>query len=259
MITGMFHLDSKIAVVTGAASGIGAAIAAAFAGAGAMVYVTDRDRDAAAARVEEITAASGRADVLALDVTSETQAAEVSAHVLSAHGRCDILVNNAGVGGVGTILDTSGDDMDRMYGVNVRGIFNVTRAFLPAMLARGAGSVINMASVGGVVGIRQRLAYCTTKAAVVGMTRCLALDHAAQRVRFNSICPGRVETPFVQARLREYPDPAAAYREMASSQLFERMIRPDEIAAAAVYLASDAAEMVTGTALMIDSGWTAGK
>ena len=259
MITGMFRLDSKIAVVTGAASGIGAAIAAAFAGAGATVYVTDRDRDAAAARVEEITAASGRAEALALDVTSEAQAAEASAHVLSAHGRCDILVNNAGIGGVGTILDTSGEDMDRMYDVNVRGIFNVTRAFLPAMLARGAGSVINMASVGGMVGIRQRLAYCTTKAAVVGMTRCLALDHAAHRVRFNSICPGRVETPFVQARLREYPDPAAAYQEMASSQLFERMIRPDEIAAAAVYLASDAAEMVTGTALMIDSGWTAGK
>lgn len=255
----MFRLEAKVAVVTGAASGIGAAIAVTFARAGAFVYLADRDQIGARARLEEIVADGGDAGLLPLDVTSEQQCAEASAHVLRDTGACSVLVNNAGIGCVGTVLETSGEDMDRLYAVNVRGVFNVTKAFLPPMLERGAGSVINLASVGGVVGIRQRLAYCTTKAAVVGMTRSLALDHAPQRVRFNCICPGRVETPFVQARLREYPDPDAAYREMADTQLFGRMIRPEEIAAAALYLASDESEMVTGTALMVDSGWTAGK
>jgi NAD(P)-dependent dehydrogenase (short-subunit alcohol dehydrogenase family) len=255
----MFRLDTKVAVITGAASGIGAAIAATFARAGALVYLADRDRAGARARLEEIVAAGGQARLLPLDVTSEQDCAAASAHVLGEAGPCAILVNNAGIGCVGTILDTSGEDMDRLYAVNVRGVYNVTKAFLPAMLERGAGSVINLASVGGIVGIRERLAYCTTKAAVVGMTRSLALDHAPRRVRFNCLCPGRVETPFVQARLREYPDPDAAYQQMAATQLFERMIRPEEIAAAALYLASDESEMVTGTALMIDSGWSAGK
>jgi NAD(P)-dependent dehydrogenase (short-subunit alcohol dehydrogenase family) len=113
-----------------------------------------------------------------------------------------------------------------------------------------------MASVGGIVGIRDRLAYCTTKFAVVGLTRSMALDHAAAGVRVNCICPGRVETPFVAARLREYADPEAAHRQMSSSQSVGRMGRPDEIAAAALYLASDEAAFVTGSALMIDGGWT---
>ena len=255
----MFRLDTKVVVITGAASGIGAAIASVFARAGAFVYLADRDHVNARVRLNEILTAGGQAAVLPLDVTSEQECAAASVHVVTEAGPCSVLVNNAGIGCVGTILDTSGEEMDRLYAVNVRGVFNVTRAFLPPMLERGAGSVINLASVGGIVGIRERLAYCTTKAAIVGMTRSLALDHAPQRVRFNCICPGRVETPFVQARLREYPDPDAAYQQMADTQLFGRMIRPEEIAAAALYLASDEAEMVTGTALMIDSGWSAGK
>ena len=127
------------------------------------------------------------------------------------------------------------------------------------MLARRTGSVINIASIGGVVGICDRLAYCTTKFAVVGLTKSLALDHAADGVRVNCICPGRVETPCVQARLREYPDPEKAYREMSATQAIGRMGRPEEIAAAAHYLASDEAALVTGTTLMADGGWSAGK
>jgi len=138
-------------------------------------------------------------------------------------------------------------------------VFNVTKAFLPAMLARRSGSIINIASIGGVVGIRDRLAYCTTKFAVVGFTKTLALDHATEGVRVNCICPGRVETPFVQARLREYPDPEKAYREMSATQAIGRMGRPEEIAAAAHYLASDEAALVTGATLMADGGWSAGK
>jgi NAD(P)-dependent dehydrogenase (short-subunit alcohol dehydrogenase family) len=179
--------------------------------------------------------------------------------VLTRAGRLDVLVNNAGVGHVGTLLQTEGADLDRLYAVNVRGVFNVSKAFLPSMLTRRAGTIINIASVGGVVGIRDRLAYCTSKFAVVGLTKSMALDHALDGVRVNCICPGRVETPWVAARLAEYPDPENARREMTMSQAVGRMGRPEEVAAAAVYLASDESAFVTGSAFMIDGGWSAGK
>lgn len=252
----MFRLSGKVALVTGAGSGIGAAIAETLAAAGARVFATDRDGQTARATVERIHAADGQADALVLDVTDETACAAVTAQVTGKAGPLDVLVNNAGVGHVGTLVTTAGTDLDRLYSVNVRGVFNVSKAFLPGMLERGRGSIVNMASVGGTVGIRDRLAYCTTKFAVVGLTKSMALDHAASGVRVNCICPGRVETPFVAARLREYPDPERAYREMSSSQSVGRMGRPEEIAAAALYLASDEASFVTGSALMIDGGWT---
>jgi 2-keto-3-deoxy-L-fuconate dehydrogenase len=196
-----------------------------------------------------------QADFVRLDVADEAAANALAQEL----GALDILVNNAGIGHVGTLLQATGADLDRLYRVNVRGVFNVTKAFLPAMLARRRGSIINLASVGGIVGIRDRLAYCTTKFAVVGLTKAMALDHAADGVRVNCLCPGRVETPFVQARLKEYADPAQAYREMSATQAIGRMGRPEEVAAAAHYLASDEAALVTGTALMADGGWSAGK
>jgi 2-keto-3-deoxy-L-fuconate dehydrogenase len=241
--------------VTGAGSGIGAAIAETFARAGAEVFVTDRDAATAQATADRIGAAGGRARVLPLDVTDESQCMRLAADVQAAAGRLDVLVNNAGVGHVGTALQTAGSDLDRLYSVNVRGVFNVSKAFLPGMLERRAGAIVNMASVGGVIGIPDRVAYCTTKFAVVGLTKSMALDHAAAGVRINCICPARVETPFVAARLREYPDPERAYREMSATQAIGRMGRPEEIAAAALYLASDEAVFVTGSALMIDGGW----
>src|SRR6185503_9971898 len=138
-------------------------------------------------------------------------------------------------------------------------MFNVTKAFLPGMVERKQGVIINMASIGGVVGVRDRLAYTTSKFAVVGFTKAMALDHALDGVRVNCICPGRVETPFVQARLKEYPDPEKAYREMAATQAVGRMGKPEEIAAAALYLASDESAFVTGTEFIIDGGFSAGK
>ena len=127
------------------------------------------------------------------------------------------------------------------------------------MVERRAGSIVNMASIGGIVGVRDRLAYCATKFAVVGMTKCVALDFADAGVRCNCICPGRVETPFVRERLAEYPDPQKAYEEMTATQLLRRMAAPAEVAAAALYLASDASAFVTGSSLILDGGWTAGK
>jgi len=246
----VFSLSKKTTLVTGAASGIGAAIAQTFAEAGATVWVADRNEADGRAHAERI---GGK--FLALDVASETECAQAAQTV----GALDVLANVAGIGHVGTVINTAAADLDRLYAVNVRGVFNCCKAFVPAMLERKSGSVINMASIAGVIAIRDRLAYTTTKFAVVGLTKALALDHSHTGVRFNCICPGRVETPFVRARLKEYPDPQAAYREMASTQLNGRMLRPEEVAAAALYLAADESVMVTGSALMIDGGWSAGK
>ncbi len=246
----MFSLKNKTALVTGAASGIGAAIAEAFAHAGATVWIADRsekDGNAVAQRI------GGK--FILLDVTSDAACTAAAQSI----GAPDVLANIAGIGHVGALPNTTAEDLDRLYAVNVRGIFNCCKAFVPAMLERKSGSVINMSSIAGVVAVRERLAYTTTKFAVVGLTKALALDHSHTGVRFNCICPGRVETPFVLARLKEYPDPQVAYREMASTQLNGRMAKPEEIAAAALYLAADESAMVTGSTLMIDGGWSAGK
>ena len=255
----MFSLQNKVALVTGAASGIGESIAELFARAGAFVFVADRNAEGGADVVARIQAAKGQAEFLPLDISREEDCERALQKVHAAHGRLDVLVNNAGVGHVGTLLQTTGADLDRLYAVNVRGLFNLTKAFLPSMIERKAGNVINLASIGGVVAVRDRLAYCTTKFAVVGFTKSLALDHALEGIRANCICPGRVETPFVSARLKEYPDPEKAYREMAATQAIGRMAKPEEIAAAALYLAADESAFVTGSALIIDGGWSAGK
>jgi NAD(P)-dependent dehydrogenase (short-subunit alcohol dehydrogenase family) len=251
----MFSLAQKIALVTGAGSGIGQAIARLFAKQGAFVWVVDRDALAGRNTVDSIRAGGGQADLAEVDVSDPAAVAALAGR-LPPPG---ILVNNAGIGHVGGLLATEAADLDRLYAVNVRGTFNLCKAFVPAMLERRQGSVINLASVSGVIAVRERLAYNTTKHAIVGLTKSLALDHSHTGVRFNAICPGRVETPFVQARIAQYPDPAQAYREMSATQLTGRMARPDEIAAAALYLAADESAMVTGSNLMIDGGWTAGK
>lgn len=255
----MFSLKDKVALVTGAGSGIGQAIAQTFAAAGAHVFVADRDEAGGAITVNSINERGGRTQFLPLDVTNEPQCEAVRQQVHSQFGRLDILVNNAGIGHVGTMLQTTGADLDRLYAVNLRGMFNLTKVFLPAMIERKHGVIINMASIGGVVAVRDRLAYTTTKFAVVGLTKALALDHALDGIRCNCLCPGRVETPFVKARLAEYPDPAKARRDMESTQALGRMAQPEEIAAAALYLASDESAFVTGTDFIIDGGWTAGK
>ncbi len=258
-VSAAVSLADKTALVTGAGSGIGAAIALRFAQAGAFVFVTDVDEPGGRATLAALTEAGGAGAFFPLDVTQPAACAAAAERVEAAGRTLDVLVNNAGVGHVGTVLDTTADDLDRLYAVNVRGVFSLSRAFLPGMIARRSGVVLNLASVGGVVGIRERAAYCATKAAVVGLTKCMALDHALDGVRVNCICPGRVETPFVAARLAEYADPEAARREMTATQPIGRMAVPDEIAAAALYLASDEAAFVTGTPFLIDGGWTAGK
>jgi NAD(P)-dependent dehydrogenase (short-subunit alcohol dehydrogenase family) len=251
----MFDFTGKIALVTGAASGIGEAIAVTLGNAGAFVYVADIDEENGKRVANEVTNRGKQAVFLKLNVADDAECLNAAETVFKNHDRLDILINNAGIGHVGTIQQTSAEDLDRLYAVNVRGMFSLTKAFITGMVERKCGVIVNTASIGGVLAIKDRLAYCTMKFAVVGFTKCLALDG----IRSNCICPGRVETPFVRARINEYDDPEKAYREMAATQAQGRMGTPEEIAASVLYLASDEAAFVTGTALIIDGGFSVGK
>lgn len=256
----MFSLQNKITIVTGAGSGIGAAIAEAFAKSGALVYVAECNETGGKDTVSRIEKQGGRAKLAVMDVTQESGCQGLVKRVLAENaGRCDVLVNNAGVGHVGSILTTEPADLERLWQVNVKGAYFLSRAILPAMIACRAGSIINLASVAGVMGMEARFAYTITKHAVVGMTRAMAMDHGATGVRINCICPGRTQTPFVEARLKEYPDPQEYLKQMVAPHALKRLAQPSEIAAAAVFLASDEAAFVTGSALVVDGGYMAGK
>jgi len=253
------RLDGKFALVTGGGSGIGREICLTFAREGAHVAVNDLRPEGIQETIKLMGEAGARAVPAPADVADSRAVDKIVADVVRRYGTLDILVNNAGIGHVGTVVTTGGGDLDRLYAVNVRGVFNTSKAFIDGMLARKSGVIVNVASIGGILGIRDRLAYVTTKTAVVGLTKAMAMDHASDGIRVNCVCPGRVETPFVKARLKEYPDPDAAYREMAGTQAIGRMGRPEEIAAAVLYLASDEAAFITGTPLLIDGGWSMGK
>ncbi len=250
----MFSLQGKSALITGAGSGIGEAMAEAFALAGARVVVADFNESSGQAVVQRLIAAGGMAEFLRLDVTKEADFTEA----VQRHPHIDIVVANAGIGHVGTVLTTQMADMDRVLEVNVRGVFRTMQAWLPGMVERGHGVLLNLCSTAGLGGLVDRFAYSTSKHAVLGLTRSAALDLAKTGVRVNCLCPGRVETPWVAQMLTKYPDEAAARREMAATQAMGRMGTPKEIAAAALFLVSDEASYLTGVALPVDGGWTAG-
>ena len=256
----LFSLKGKVAVVTGAGSGIGAAIAESLAAAGALVYVADVNAAAAEETQLRIVQQDGKAKNATLDVTDAAACVGLIDRIISENdGHCDVLVNNAGVGHVGTILTTEPADLERLWQVNVHGAYCLSRAVLPYMVARGGGSIINLGSVAALIGMESRFAYTVSKHAIMGMTRAMALDHGPAGVRINCICPGRTQTPFVEQRLREYPDPEVFMNQMVAPHALKRLAQPWEIAAAALYLASDASANVTGSALSVDGGYTAGK
>jgi 2-keto-3-deoxy-L-fuconate dehydrogenase len=257
----MFRLDGKAALVTGAGSGIGREIARLFAGQGAAVAIGEVDEAAGARVAVEIVDAGGKAVALRLDVSDRGSARAAVAAVAERYGRLDILVNNAGIGMVGDLLETEPDDFHRLMAVNVDGVYHCSQAAVAQMLGQEprGGVIVNVASVAGMVAVARRFAYCATKGAVISMTRSTAMDYVEQNIRCNCICPGTVETPFVEAYLQRYHagEVEETRQALHARQPLGRMGRPEEIAPLALYLASDEAAYVTGAQMVIDGGLTA--
>ena len=250
-----FSLKGKHAIVTGGGSGIGKAISIAFAAQGAVVYLLELNRENGAQTVAEITEAGGQAMVYACDVTVQDEVAKVIA-TIAKRSAIHILINNAGIAHVGNIEQTKEDDLDRLYAVNIKGVYNCIKAAIPFMKQTG-GSILNMASIASSVGLSDRFAYSMTKGAVLTMTYSVAKDYLAHGIRCNSISPARVHTPFVDGFIKDnYPGKEAEmFDKLSKTQPIGRMGKPEEVANLALYLCSDEASFITGTDFPIDGGF----
>ncbi|MGN7515838.1 MAG: SDR family NAD(P)-dependent oxidoreductase [Allomuricauda sp.] len=251
----MFSIKGKNVIVTGGASGIGRAISEKMAENGAHVHILEFNTQSGDETVKAIEATSGKASFYPCDVSNQSYVKK-TIDIIAAKGPIDILINNAGIAHVGNIEDTAEEDMDRIYNVNVKGVYNCMQAAIPYMKDKG-GVILNMASIASTVGISDRFAYSMSKGAVLTMTYSVAKDYLKYNIRCNSISPARIHTPFVDGFIKKnYPgEEAEMFEKLSKTQPIGRMGTPEEVAHLALYLCSDEASFITGTDFPIDGGY----
>jgi NAD(P)-dependent dehydrogenase (short-subunit alcohol dehydrogenase family) len=252
------RIAGKVALITGGASGIGRATAMLFAREGAAIAIGDVNSDDGQSVADEIIAAGGRAFFEAMDVTRSADCARFVERAIREFGRIDILFNNAGIIRRATVLDLREDDWDRVMAVNVKSIFLLARVVIPHMQRAGGGAIINTSSGWGLAGGARAAVYCASKGAVVLLTKAMAIDHGAQNIRVNCICPGDTDTQMLREEARQLGIENSQFLADSAKRPLGRAGTPEEIAQAALYLASDASSSVTGTALVVDGGGLAG-
>lgn len=248
------RLSGKIAIITGAGTGIGRAIALAFAQEGAQLTVVGRRKDHIDGVAREI---GGSPLVWAADVSKKQDIERVVEETVKRFGGLNVLVNNAGVLRIGTAEQITENQWDETFNINVRGLWLLSRAVLPEMRKAGGGAIVNVASVLGINGARNRACYAASKGAVVLLTKCMAIDHGPEKIRVNAICPSFVETELTAAVLKNAADPDEVRRERTAVHPVGRLGKPEDIAGMAVYLASDESSWVTGAAMAVDGGYLA--
>lgn len=251
-----FSLTGKDAIVTGGGSGIGRSISLKFAAHGCRVHILEKFIEKAEDTCEMINAEGGAAVSYKCDVSNFQDVDDVISAIISNH-KIDILVNNAGIAHIGNIEKTTEEDLDKVFQVNIKGVYNCTRAVIPFMKEQSYGVILNMASIASVVGIKDRFAYSMSKGAVLTMTYSLAKDYLDYKIRCNCISPARVHTPFVDDFIKKnYPDEIEKkFKELSQSQPLGRMGEPEEVANLALYLCSNEASFITGTNFPIDGGF----
>ena len=250
----MNTLANKVALITGGASGIGRATAILFAQEGAAVAIVDINAKQGGSIVAEIESALGKAIFIPCDVTQAEDCRNAVEQTVAAFGGLDILFNNAGIIRRADVLQTTEAEWDRVMAVNVKSVFLLSKYAIPHMEKAGGGSIINTSSGWGLRGGRSAVSYCASKGAVINMTRAMAIDHGAQNIRVNAICPGDTDTPMLRDEARQLGQPEKEFMEEAADRPLRRYAQPIEIAQAVLYLASEAASYITGSALVIDGG-----
>jgi NAD(P)-dependent dehydrogenase (short-subunit alcohol dehydrogenase family) len=252
------QLKGKVALITGGASGIGRATAVLLARQGAAVAIADLDEAGGQGVVQQIVDAGGQATFVPCNVAEAASCKQAVGSTVEALGGLDILFNNAGIIRRADVLDTTEEEWDRVMAVNVKSIFLMSRHAIPVMAANGGGAIVNTGSGWGLVGGRYAVSYCASKGAVVNMTRAMALDHAAQNIRVNCVCPGDTDTGMLRNEAQQLGAPEDEFLAEAADRPLGRIGRPEDIAQAVLYLVSDASAFVTGTVLVVDGGGLAG-
>ena len=246
----MARLKDKIAVITGSGKGLGEAMALLFSHEGAKTVVFDIDEPAGRETAEQIQEQGGEAIFVHGDVSNPDDAVRLIEAAVDAYGRVDVLVNNAGIHVDRTVADTTEAEWDRILGVNLKGVFLCSKAAIPQMRRQGGGNIICISSISGLIGQLNQAAYNASKHGIIGLVKCMAYDHALENIRANAICPGVMNTPLVASVPEEH---IAPYRK---TSLLERFAEPSEVANAALFLASDESSYVTGSAMVVDGGYT---